>query len=114
MNAIVKLKSLLLSLALRSIQAATGYFRAHPELKAQVARLLVRIPRLDTHLRAFARAHDDGRPMAPWLAEPVVPNLSSEVRGDGIHWAAYPPSVRHAYQRLIRARVSVQARTASE
>ena len=89
---------------------AVSVVQARPGLKAQVARLVAGLPRLDAHLQAFVstRWHKgraaDGSSAVGQLAPlpPAEPPMDAST--DGIQWAAQSPSVRQAYRQLMQAR----------
>lgn len=96
--------------ARRMLLLAVSTVQARPGLKAQVARLVAGLPRLDARLRAFVstrwhkgRAADGSS--AVGQSAPVPPaEAPVEASTDGIQWAAQPPSVRKAYRQLMQAR----------
>lgn len=96
--------------ARRMLLLAVSTVQARPGLKAQVARLVAGVPRLDARLRAFVstrwhkgRAADGSS--AVGLSAPVPPaEVPVDASTGGIQWAAQSPSVRRAYRQLMQAR----------
>ena len=113
--ALVKLISLPRRAARRILLLLVNFVQARQGLKAWVARVVARFPRLDAHLKAFVSTRwRNGNAAPSALAQPapmLSPELPDESAAEAVQWTAYPPSVRKAYIQLMQARTHAHAST---